>query len=110
MDSVRDIFTEPMLKDEGHCKFVTNCVLLLEPEQLKAGRLVSKTWKEFLQEEMWKKKYRREEMWKKKFRREKLRQKLLLSLAADGDQLAVLLDSPQIDRPRQKRIKLWQGT
>ena len=100
MDSVRDIFTEPMLKDERHCKFLTNCVLLLEPEQLKAGRLVSKTWKEFLQEEMWKKKYERE----------KLRQKLLLSLAADGDQLAVLLDSPQIDRPRQKRIKLWQGT
>ena len=42
-----------MLLDIGARKFVANCFLLLQPEELKACRLVSTTWDQFILKEVW---------------------------------------------------------
>ena len=42
-----------MQMDEGAVRFVTDFFLLLDPEDLKACRLVSKQWDEFIKREVW---------------------------------------------------------
>ena len=42
-----------MLLDVGARKFVADCFLLLQPEELKACRLVSTTWDQFILKEVW---------------------------------------------------------
>ena len=43
-----------MLSDDGRKRFVATCFLFLSPEELKACRLVSKTWNEFIKTNLWK--------------------------------------------------------
>ena len=47
------ILSQLMLLDVGARKFVANCFLLLQPEELKACRLVSTTWDQFILKEVW---------------------------------------------------------
>ena len=47
------ILTQLMQLDAGPQKFVADCFLLLEPEELKACRLVCTTWNKFIQKEVW---------------------------------------------------------
>ena len=56
MDMERmDILGELMSKGDGAGdSFVAKCYLYLSPEELKACRLVSRTWNEFIQEYLWK--------------------------------------------------------
>ena len=42
-----------MQMDVGAVRFVTDFFLLLDPEDLKACRLVSKQWDEFIKREVW---------------------------------------------------------
>ena len=51
-----------MLSDDGRKRFVATCFLFLSPEELKACRLVSKTWNEFIQENLWKSSWGRGEL------------------------------------------------
>ena len=46
-----------MQMDEGAVRFVTDFFLLLDPEDLKACRLVSKQWDEFVKREVWNNQY-----------------------------------------------------
>ena len=46
-----------MQMDEGAVRFVMNFFLLLDPEDLKACRLVSKQWNEFIKREVWRNQY-----------------------------------------------------
>ena len=46
-----------MQMDAGAVRFVTDFFLLLEPEDLKACRLVSKQWNEFIKREVWRNQY-----------------------------------------------------
>ena len=46
-----------MQMDEGAVRFVTDFFLLLDPEDLKACRLVSKQWNEFIKREVWRNQY-----------------------------------------------------
>ena len=64
MDSDKkvDILGELMSRDEGPCRFVANCFLLLSPEELKACRLVSTTWAGFILEDLWKSSWGRREL------------------------------------------------
>ena len=56
------IVSQLMLLDEGARKFVANCFLLLNPEEIKACRLVCKEWNEFIMENLWKLPCRREKL------------------------------------------------
>ena len=46
------ILSQLMVLDAGPRKFVANCFFQLHPEELKACRLVSKTWDQFILEEV----------------------------------------------------------
>ena len=58
MDSEEEIWIvrELMLLDEGAHKFLSDCFLLLAPEEIKACRLVCKEWNEFIVDNIWKSK------------------------------------------------------
>ena len=47
------ILSQLMQLDAGPQKFVVDCFLLLDPEELKACRLVCRTWSQFIQQEVW---------------------------------------------------------
>ena len=64
-DEKVDILGELMSRDEGPCRFVANCFLLLSPEELKACRLVSTTWAGFILEDLWKSSWGRRELTEK---------------------------------------------
>ena len=59
------IVRELMLLDEGACKFVADCFLLLTPAEIKACRLVCKEWNEFIVDRVWKSKSGRERLGQK---------------------------------------------
>ena len=49
-----DFLGQMMQTDEAaSVRFVMECFLLLDPEDLKACRLVSKQWDEFIKREVW---------------------------------------------------------
>ena len=49
-----DFLGQMMQTDEAaSVRFVRECFLLLDPEDLKACRLVSKQWDEFIKREVW---------------------------------------------------------
>ena len=48
----KDILT-PMRMDPGHRQFVANCLLLLDPKEIKACRLVCKEWSVFIMADLW---------------------------------------------------------
>ena len=55
MDSTVDILGKLMVVlDAGHQRVVANCLLSLTPEELKACRLVCRTWNVFIRDEIWK--------------------------------------------------------
>ena len=70
MDPEKDIWfgRDLLLLDAGLRKFVANCFLLLNPEEIKACRLVCKEWNEFII---------MADVWKSKSGRERLGQKLV---------------------------------
>ena len=67
MDPEEDIWfgSELLLLDAGLRKFVANCFLLLNPEEIKACRLVCKEWNEFIVADVWKSKSGRERLGQK---------------------------------------------
>ena len=50
------IVSQLMRLDEGARKFLVNCFLFLDPEQMKACRLVCKEWNAFIMDDVWKSK------------------------------------------------------
>ena len=52
-----DFVGQMMQMDEGALRFLTDSFLLLDPEDLKACRLVSKQWAEFIKREVWNNEY-----------------------------------------------------
>ena len=54
-----------MQMDEGAVRFVTDFFLLLDPEDLKACRLVSKQWAEFIKREVWNNQYSKKRLTQK---------------------------------------------
>ena len=52
-----DFVGQMMQKDQGAVRFVTDFFLLLDPEDLKACRLVSKQWADFISREVWNNQY-----------------------------------------------------
>ena len=69
-----------MQMDEGAVRFVTDFFLLLDPEDLKACRLVSKQWDEFIKREVWNNQYGKKRLTQKLVQRwmsEKPKEKVL---------------------------------
>ena len=56
MDPEMDLVSKLMGNDPGGRNFFASCLLLLNPEQLKACRLVNSVWDKFIMEEVWGKK------------------------------------------------------
>merc|ERR1719341_1786243 len=50
----KDLVTKLMANDPGGRSFFASCLLCLNPEELKACRLVNKTWAKFVVDEVWK--------------------------------------------------------
>ena len=64
-----DFVGQMMQMDEGAVRFVTDFFLLLDPEDLKACRLVSKQWAEFIKRELWNNKYGKKRLTQKLLQR-----------------------------------------
>ena len=64
-----DFVGQMMQRDEGAVRFVTNFFLLLDPEDLKACRLVSKQWAEFIKRELWRNQYGKKRLTQKLLQR-----------------------------------------
>ena len=73
MGSKKDILGELISIGDPH-RFVAKCYLYLSPEELKACRLVSTTWNEFILKDLWKEgtwgkgELRKKLIWKKTWR------------------------------------------
>ena len=50
----KDVVTKLMANDPGGRRFFVSCLLCLNPEELKACRLVNKAWAKFIVDEVWK--------------------------------------------------------
>ena len=64
-----DFVGQMMQMDEGAVRFVTDFFLLLDPEDLKACRLVSKQWAEFIKRELWRNQYGKKRLTQKLLQR-----------------------------------------
>ena len=53
MEPEPDFVSALLAIGEGGHHFFASCLLLLDPEELKACRLVNHTWDEFIREEVW---------------------------------------------------------
>ena len=78
-----DFLGQMMQTDEAASVwFVRECFLLLDPEDLKACRLVSKQWDEFIKREVWNNQYGKKKLTQKMVQRwmsEKPKEEVLFS-------------------------------
>ena len=52
-EEVPDFVSKLMANDPGGRNFFVSCLLCLNPEQLKACRLVNSVWDQFIKDELW---------------------------------------------------------
>ena len=71
MEPEEDFVSKLMGNDPGGRSFFTSCLLCLNPEELKACRLVNSIWAKFIMDEVWKRSRERKrlegklvQMWK----------------------------------------------
>ena len=89
-----DFLGRMMQTDEAaSVRFVMECFLLLDPEDLKACRLVSKQWAEFIKREVWNNQYSKK----------RLTQKLLLRWMNENPKEEVLFS-------QEGNLKYWRIT